>query len=311
VRGWDVHEPRDSVPLTVVGGYLGAGKTTVINSLLREPGGRRIGVVVNDFGSLAIDAALLGEASEGLVSLPNGCVCCTLGSDLRTALASLMDAAPPPDQIVVEVSGVADPAATAAWGTVPPFMPGGVIVLADASTVRKRSSDRYVGGEILRQLEGADLTILTKSDLTSDDELAATEEWLDGVAGDVPRLVAAHGDVPTDIVLGVRPGQKPSADGGLLAHTDRYVQWSWSVDRPIDAARLARFIDGLPDAVLRAKGIVKIGPATATHVEVVGRRRDISPWKGAVPDVSEMVAIGLRGVLDTAELSVLADRELG
>ncbi|MDX2382081.1 MAG: GTP-binding protein [Acidimicrobiia bacterium] len=306
-----MHDPRDSVPLTVIGGYLGAGKTTVINSLLREPGGRRLGVVVNDFGSLAIDAALLGGASEGLVSLPNGCVCCTLGGDLQSALASLMDAASPPDQIVIEVSGVADPAATAAWGTVPPFMPGGVIVLADASTVRKRSRDRYVGGEILRQLEGADLIILTKSDLTSTDELAETEEWVDGVAGDVPRLVAAHGDVPTDIVLGVRAGHSRPIGADPIAHSDRYVQWSWSVDRSIDAARLARFIDELPDTVLRAKGLVKVGPATVSHVEVVGRRRYVSPWKGAVPHRSEMVVIGLRGVLDIAELSGLADRALG
>lgn len=298
------------VPLTVIGGYLGAGKTTVINALLRDPGGRRLGIIVNDFGSLAIDAALLGDATDGLVSLPNGCVCCTLGADLHAALGSLIDGPSPPEQIVVEVSGVADPAATAAWGTVAPFAPGGVIVLADASTVRARSSDRYVGGEVLRQLEGADLIILTKTDLTSPDELAETGVWLDAVAGAVPRLAAVHGDVPADVVLGVRPDRLRCSAGEPPSHDERYVRWSWSADRPVEPESVRRFVERLPDTVVRAKGIVNVGPTATVQVDVVGRRREVSTWKGTPPDASEMVAIGLRGALDPAELSELACVEL-
>ena len=302
---------RSPVPLTVIGGYLGAGKTTVINALLRDPGGRRLGVVVNDFGSLAIDAALLGDATDGVVSLPNGCVCCTLGADLHSALGSLIDGPSPPEQIVVEVSGVADPVATAAWGTVAPFAPGGVIVLADASTVRARARDRYVGGEVLRQLEGADLIILTKADLTTPDELAETEVWLDGVAGAVPRLAAVHGDVPADVVLGVRPHHLRRSAGEPPSHDELYARWSWSADRPVGFAGVERFVAALPDTVVRAKGIVNVGPTAAVLVDVVGRRREVSAWNGTTPNTSEMVAIGLRGALDPVELSELACVELG
>lgn len=308
MRGVD--DPRSPVPLTVIGGYLGAGKTTVINALLRDPGGRRLGVIVNDFGSLAIDAALLDDATDGLVSLPNGCVCCTLGADLHAALGSLVNQPSPPEQIVVEVSGVADPAATAAWGTVAPFAPGGVIVLADASTVRFRSRDRYVGGEVLRQLEGADLIVLTKTDLTSPAELAETEEWLDGVAVAVPRLTVVHGDVPADVVLGVRPDHLRPTAGEPPSHDERYVRWSWSADRPVEQKSVRRFVERLPDTVARAKGIVNVGPDAAVLVDVVGRRRQVSAWKGTLPQTSEMVAIGLRGSLDPAELSDLAGVEL-
>ena len=93
----------------MIGGYLGAGKTTLLNRLLHDPGGRRLGVIVNDFGSIGIDAELLASASDsGVVNLPNGCVCCSLGGDLFETLSALRDADVPPDHIVIEASGVAD-----------------------------------------------------------------------------------------------------------------------------------------------------------------------------------------------------------
>ena len=92
------------IPITVLGGYLGAGKTTLLNRLLADSGDRRIGVIVNDFGALAIDVELLGGPDrDGVVSLPNGCVCCTLGTDLFVALRTLADRVAPPDHVVIEV----------------------------------------------------------------------------------------------------------------------------------------------------------------------------------------------------------------
>jgi G3E family GTPase len=299
-----------AVPLTVIGGYLGAGKTTLINALLREPGGRRLGVVVNDFGSLAIDAALLADAADGLVSLPNGCVCCSLGTDLQAALAALINAPSPPDQIVVEVSGVADPAATAAWGTVPPYMPGGVVVLADAADVRDKARDRYVGGEVVRQVEGADLLIVAKCDLVSSAELERTEQWLEQLAPDAPRIRSVQGDVPADVVLGMRPYRLRHPDHESQAHDERYVRWSWSSHDPVAPDRVGRFVQRLPGSVVRAKGIVRVGLEVAVRVEAVGSRRDVSEWKGATPDRSELVAIGLRGSMEPDELSTLAADEL-
>jgi G3E family GTPase len=306
------------VPLTVIGGYLGAGKTTLLNALLREPDGRRLGVVVNDFGVLSIDVdRLRGVDGAGLVSLPNGCVCCTLGADLQGALQSLLAAEPRPDHVVVEVSGVADPATAAAWGTVPPFEPGGVVVLADAEAVTRHARDRYVGGEVVRQFEGADLIVVTKSDVVGADRLAGTGEWLERTAPGVPRLLAVHGDVAADLVLGLRPDAvvPVGADPRPAVHDDRYISWSWSTNLPSTRTGLERFVDALPPTVLRMKGTVYLDDGASVDVDVVGPRREIrrsasSAPRGVDRRASRLVAIALRGALDLPALDELAASSL-
>lgn len=259
------------IPLTVIGGYLGAGKTTLVNRLLRSPGGRRLGVIVNDFGTLAIDAALLAGAGSGdVISLPNGCVCCTLGADLHVALRALVEAPGPPDHVVVEASGVADPAVAAAWGTVPPFEPGGVLVLAAADSVRASVHDRYVGGEVVRQLAGADLIVLTRTDRCSDAETAEVGGWLDERFPGVPRIVVTRGEVPADVVLGIRPDGRPDAEAHH-AVDDLYRSHEWSSPNPVPASGLHRFLAALGPDVVRAKGLVALDDGTGLEVQVVGR----------------------------------------
>src|ERR1700760_4950020 len=99
-----------AVPILLVAGFLGAGKTTVVNHVLAHAGGRRIAAVVNDFGAINIDAELIAGASDGVVSLPNGCICCSLEGDLLRTLAAILRRSPRPEAIVIETSGVADPA---------------------------------------------------------------------------------------------------------------------------------------------------------------------------------------------------------
>ena len=97
------------VPILLVTGFLGAGKTTVVNHLLAHAEGRRIAAVVNDFGAINIDAELIAGASDGVVSLSNGCICCSLEGDLLRTLAALLRRDPRPEFIVIETSGIADP----------------------------------------------------------------------------------------------------------------------------------------------------------------------------------------------------------
>ena len=141
------------IPVTVIGGYLGAGKTTLLNALLRNESGTRFAVLVNDFGSINVDAEAIASTGADTVELTNGCTCCTIGGDLVLALKAVLARPQPPDAIVIEASGVADPAAVARLAACHPALASQVtIVVADAETVRARADDKYVGGLVRRQL---------------------------------------------------------------------------------------------------------------------------------------------------------------
>jgi G3E family GTPase len=122
-----------SIPLTVIGGFLGAGKTTLVNHLLATAE-RRWGVLVNDFGAVNVDAALIAESGSDSVALANGCVCCAMGDDLGDALANLVARNPAPEHVIVEASGVGDPWRIAQLALIEPgFSLEPLVVLADAT----------------------------------------------------------------------------------------------------------------------------------------------------------------------------------
>ena len=197
------------LPVTVVGGYLGAGKTTLVNSLLRQANGRRLAVMVNEFGALPIDASLVEAADERIVSLVGGCVCCSYGEDLVSSLAMLAALEPRPEHVLLEASGVAFPGAIAGTvGLLTGFELDGAVVLADAETVRGRAADRYIGSTVRRQLAQADLILLNKCDLAGDAD--AVEAWLGEAALDARVVRTVQSDAPIDIVLGRIPAAAPA-----------------------------------------------------------------------------------------------------
>lgn len=296
-----------AIPITTLGGYLGAGKTTLLNALLSDPGGRRLGVVVNDFGALPVDADRLERTAGGVISLPNGCVCCSLGTDLFAALGRLASLEQPPDHIVIEASGVADPAVAAAWGTSAGFEPGGVVVLAAADSVEQQANDKYVGGEVRRQLVGADLIIISKVDLCTDDGVDRVQRWLRDLS-DAPTLTADRStSVPAAVVLGVRPAPVLRRESTAHDALDRYVAWNVEIDTPVRRSWLDAFLVALPDGLLRMKGFVD-GGVSDHHfaVDVVGRTVSVVETHGGRPR-SELVGIGVRDVLDTELLDRTAD----
>ena len=258
------------IPFTVIGGFLGAGKTTLLNRLLAGAAGRRFAVLVNDFGALDIDAGLVAAHGGDTVSLANGCVCCTIGDSLVESLLGLLEREERFDHIVVEASGVADPARIADLAVIEPRLQrDGVIVVVDAAEVLVRAADRRVGDTVLRQIRAADLLVLNKLDLV--ENLVETRSWL-AAQSSAPRLEARYADIPIDLLFGLE--HRGARGGGA---DDAFRSWSYEWPQPIERAVLMTMLQEAKD-VLRAKGIVRFAdkPDRRSIVHMVGRRIDVS-----------------------------------
>ena len=191
--------------MSVLGGFLGAGKTTLLNRILSGNHGVRYAVLVNDFGELAVDGDLVAAHDGETVAFANGCVCCSMGDDLVGAIDRLLDADRPPEQILVEASGVADPRAIADVATLHPGLSRDlVVILADVETVRARHDDVRLRDTIDRQLAAADLLVLNKCDRVSEEATGEAESWArDRVHTPTIRSVGA--DIPMGLLAAAAP----------------------------------------------------------------------------------------------------------
>lgn len=288
----------EPIPVTVVGGYLGSGKTTMLNQILRQASGLRIALLVNDFGEIGIDGDLIEAADGATITLTSGCVCCMIGSDLMTALWSVRDRIDPPQRVIIEASGIADPAPIAHHALTPGFDLDGVVVLLDAETVRRRERDPIIGRTIRRQLAAADVLVLNKIDLISPDSLVELDSWLAVAAPSVPILHAVEGRVPLHAFFGRDGDEDAITDAPATDHADDYVTVSVPLSAPVPRAVLEAFLDGLPTGVLRVKGIITLAetPDLRTVVHRVASRRAITtegPWPTG--ETGRIVLIALAG----------------
>jgi G3E family GTPase len=284
------------IPVTVIGGYLGAGKTTLVNHILATAD-ERIAVLVNDFGAINIDKDLIVGSDGAAVELANGCICCSLADGLVSALDLVLSRSSAPDRVLIEASGVADPAAVAAYGHRPGLSLDATIVLADACSIGTHVEDPYVGDTVRAQLAAADIVVLTKTDVAGQETIESGRRLISELNRDAPTIPATNGAVSLEALFGI--DQRPSSPtpGGVAPAATSFETTSLSFETPIDHSTLREALDALPPEVVRAKGIVRLSdqPSMRAVVQRVGVRLNITtdgPWPGGP---SRLVFVGISG----------------
>lgn len=288
------------LPLTVVSGYLGAGKTTLINRLLAENHGLKLLVMVNDFGSINIDAALLTSKDEDTLTLSNGCVCCTMGADLYLALGDALDRDPRPDHLIIEASGIADPLKIAnAAKTEPDLQYAGIVTVVDGQNIQSLVHDPLIGTQVSQQIQAADLVVLTKQ---LDDAKANMSLLAKLCSASTPVLVDRPDRPMRDWMLS---HYNPSLKFTATAHPD-YDSKAYSGALCVTKAQLKQWIDSRPPGVYRIKGWVLNAEGGCFEVQVVSKHTDIKPDRTLRKD-SQLVCLGPKDAILPAALSAWWD----
>jgi G3E family GTPase len=299
---------KQYIPIMAIVGFLGSGKTTLLNNILTENQGLKIGVIVNDFGDINIDAMLVARQTDQELELSNGCICCTLeGSSLDDAIGQLAHTGSTVDYIVIEASGLAEPKELLrmlinAKNDFARF--DSCIAVVDASNVLD-TKEKHPG--FLDQMSYADVIVLSKVDLVDKKTLAAAEEYLRFINENARILHSSSGKIDTRLLL--MPDTKSTANNQQLSLTpidknedhsahlhNAYQKVSFSTTEPIDPAKWQVFVDTLPANIYRAKGFIYFGMKGLGQkylLQTVGARSEmkLDEWVGQPPR-TDLVFIG-------------------
>ncbi|MFI5396829.1 MAG: CobW family GTP-binding protein [Candidatus Binatia bacterium] len=322
----DLKAGSPAIPLTILTGFLGAGKTTLLNRILNGNHGLKVAVLVNDFGSINIDAELVVGVESNVISLVNGCVCCTIRDDLVETVMETINRPEQPEYILLEASGVAEPSGIAMTFNNPRFHDrirlDSILCVVDAEQV-------FAAPETMElkifQMACADMVILNKVDLVGRDQIGKIKQWLDSRFHRYRLIEAKHADVPLPVLLSVGRFDPARLDANAHAleegrctapscrheqhgrdHSNAFSTWTYETDRPLWLEALRETVSRLPADIYRAKGVIYTAdaPERRAVLQVVGRRVDISledEW-GARPARTQIVAIGSPQAIDKEAL---------
>ncbi len=304
------------MPVTIIGGYLGSGKTTLVNHLLRHANGVRLAVLVNDFGELPIDADLIEAQDSDVISLSGGCVCCSYGDDLSLSLQKLQAQDSLPEHIFIEASGVALPGAIGqSLSLQRAYQLEGIVVLADATRVQQSAVDKYIGDTIQQQLTDADLIVLNKVDLLTAANAYEVRQWLLENYAQAPLVNSVFGKIDPETLFAIRqdhlqtePNRQIEPNKDYLKNHSHHAESLFTsihleIDHAVDANALAAQLADADSGLVRAKGFVLHRDNTLKTIQVVGRRWSITNAPAGVKP--GLVCIGCSGEFSQESIRAL------
>lgn len=301
-------------PVTVITGFLGSGKTTLVNHILANRQGLRAAVLVNDLGDVNIDGELIVAVNEGVVELSNGCICCSLHSDLMDNLVLILERPQPIDHLIIETSGVSDPVPIAITVLGVPFQKAlrldGIIAVVDAEQFGRDASDNDTARG---QIAHADMVLLNKCDLVEPLRSAEVYRGIQSLSPHTRILRTVQSAAPLAALLdihGFTPGQSFAAwwepASSITVNEAGFSSLSYVSERSFSLPRFQSFLNkGRPAGLYRAKGFLSLAEAGQSYLfHLVGERFALEPTERQLSGNRlvligrDMDAIGLTANLD-------------
>ncbi|MBC8121375.1 MAG: GTP-binding protein [Gemmatimonadaceae bacterium] len=309
------------LPVTVITGFLGSGKTTLVNHILRNNQGIKTAVIVNEFGEIGIDNELILSTEEDMVELDNGCICCTVRDDLVEATLRILEREQKVDYLIVETTGLADPLPVALTFLGPELRDltrlDGIIGMVDAEHF---APDLFTSETATNQIAYSDIVLLNKTDCVGEDQLKRLESQIRDIKEEAPILRTVRGEVDLRLILDVgafqldqqlEPEEHGHVHGPDCGHdhhdhahdhhdhghnhieAEGFISVSMRAEEPLQAKKFEQLLKELPEGVFRGKGILWLAESPEKVIfHLVGSRVriDHEPW--TEPPKNMVVFIG-------------------
>ena len=299
--------PKRGMPVTIITGFLGSGKTTLLNQILQNKDNLKIAVLVNEFGDINIDEQLLISVESDIIELENGCICCTLNDDLVDAVYQILEREEKVDHLVIETTGLAEPLPIILTflGTELKFLTrlDSVITIVDTATF---DSQHFDSDAALRQIRYADVVILNKIDLATEEKINELEAFIRNIKPGLRILESEYGQVSLPLILDIGLTQTDNYQAEISEfrqdksafnnhlENDGFNFISFQSEHPFELEKFEHFLsEQLPHNIYRAKGILWFQESPARNIfQLSGTRYDLQADDWTTHPKNELVFIG-------------------